>query len=362
MRIVFLGLTITSSWGNGHAVTYRGLTRELARLGHDVVFLERDAPWYAANRDLPDPPFCRTALYASLDELMERHGQTIAEADVAVVGSYVPEGVAVGEFVTATARGVACFYDIDTPVTLARLAQDRCDYLSKRLVPRYDLYFSFTGGPTVNRLTRELGSPMARVLYCSADTEAYYPEPAAIRYDLGYMGTYSDDRQPGLDALLLAPARRLAGARFVVAGSQYPAGLAWPANVARQEHVPPNEHRAFYAAQRFTLNITRSDMAAAGYSPSIRLFEAAACATPIISDAWPGLDTIFRPGREILVAKSSDEVLEYLLGTSDAERMACGRAARERVLAEHSAACRAEEFVDAVSAAAPRGPGPRQRA
>ena len=137
MRIVFLGLSITSSWGNGHATTYRGLVRALWARGHDVLFLERDVPWYAANRDLPRPPYGRTELYASLEDLKRRFAGDVGDADFVIVGSYVPEGVAVGEWVMATARGATAFYDIDTPVTLAKLEQGDTEYLTPELIPRY---------------------------------------------------------------------------------------------------------------------------------------------------------------------------------------------------------------------------------
>ena len=167
LRIIILGLSITSSWGNGHATTYRGLMRELVRRGHDVLFLERDVPWYADNRDLPNPPYGRTELYADLDILKSRFEPQVREADLVMVGSYVPEGIAVGEWVQSTATGLTAFYDIDTPVTLAKLAAGTAEYLSPDLIRRYDLYFSFTGGPTLERLEREFGSPMARPLYCA---------------------------------------------------------------------------------------------------------------------------------------------------------------------------------------------------
>ncbi|MDQ3928864.1 MAG: glycosyltransferase, partial [Chloroflexota bacterium] len=322
LNIVILGLSITSAWGNGHATTYRGLVRELTARGHKVLFLERDVPWYASNRDLPSPPFGRTELYSSLAELKERFTTDVSDAGLVIVGSYVPEGVSVGEWVVQTARGATAFYDIDTPVTLAKLERGDMEYLSPELIPRYGLYLSFTGGPTLERIERQYGSPRARPLYCSVDPALYYPEAQEMRWDLGYMGTYSDDRQPPLDWLMLEPARRWSGGKFVVAGPQYPPDIEWPPNVQRIEHLPPVEHRAFYNAQRFTLNITRADMVAAGYSPSVRLFEAAACATPIISDWWEGLDTIFEPGEEVLVARSPGETLKYLRDMPEGERAA----------------------------------------
>jgi spore maturation protein CgeB len=344
LRIVILGLSITSSWGNGHATTYRGLVRELAARGHDVLFLERDAAWYAAHRDLPEPPHGRTVLYRDLAELKREFTGAVREADLAIVGSYVPEGAAVGDWVNETAHGITAFYDIDTPVTLARLARGDIDYLTPALIPKYHLYLSFAGGPTLERLEQVYGSPMARPLYCSVDPELYYPDAGGGRWDLGYMGTYSEDRQPGLARLLIEPARRWHGGRFAVAGSQYPKEIAWPINVRRIGHLSPHEHRGFYNAQRFTLNLTRADMVSAGYSPSVRLFEAAACGTPIVSDAWDGLDTLFTPGEEILIARSAEEVLAYLRELPETERRAIGNGARARVLAEHTAAHRVREL------------------
>ena len=237
MKIVILGLSITSSWGNGHATTYRGLVRELAARGHDVLFLERDQPWYANNRDLPRPPYGRTRLYGSVGELRTGYGMEVRAADAVIVGSFVPEGVAVGEWVNEQAQGVTAFYDIDTPVTLAKLAADDCEYLSPDLIPVYELYLSFTGGPVLEDIQLRYGSPAAHPLYCSVDPEWYYPEATTPAYwDLGYLGTYSPDRQPTLERLLLEPARDHPEARMVVAGPQYPTDVQWPANVERIAH------------------------------------------------------------------------------------------------------------------------------
>jgi spore maturation protein CgeB len=344
LDIVMLGLSITSSWGNGHATTYRGLVRELEARGHRVLFLERDQPWYADNRDMPHPPFGRTVLYRGLDELRSAHADAVRDADLVIVGSYVPDGVAVGEWVTRTARGATAFYDIDTPVTLATLATGACEYLTTELVGRYDMYLSFTGGPTLDRIEQELGSPMARPLYCSVDERLYFVEPRPVRWHLGYMGTYSDDRQPALERLLLSVAREWKEASFITVGPQYPQSIAWPPNIKRVTHLAPKYHRAFYNEQRFTLNITRAAMIAAGWSPSVRLFEAAACGTPIITDDWNGLDEFFKPDEEILVARTTADVLRMLQDLPEAERLAIGARAQRRVISEHTASHRAAEL------------------
>jgi spore maturation protein CgeB len=303
----------------------------LRRRGHDVLFLERDKPWYAANRDF-EAPWIR--LYASVDEL-ERWRDDARAADLVLVGSYVPDGCDVAEWALRAADGVTAFWDIDTPVTAAKLARGDHEYLSPDLVPRFDLYLSFTGGPLLD----ELGARRPTPFYCVADPALYRPLDVALRWDLGYLGTYSDDRQPKLDALLLEPARR-SRLRFAVAGPQYPREIEWPPNVERFDSLPPAEHPAFYCAQRFALNVTRADMMRAGWSPSVRLFEAAACGVPVISDWWEGLDAFFEPGREILIAESADDVLRHL---RDGDRAVGGRA-RERVLAEHTAEHRAAEL------------------
>ncbi|TCZ61330.1 CgeB family protein [Roseicella aquatilis] len=357
LRLVVLGLSLSSAWGNGHATTYRALLRAFAARGHDVLFLERDVPWYAGHRDLPAPAFCEFALYDGLSGLLPWQGR-IAAADAVVVGSYVPQGVAVGDLVQRIARGATAFYDIDTPVTLAKLARGDEEYLAARQIPGYDLYLSFTGGPTLARLERDYGAHAARVLHCSVDEAAYPALDAPRRWDLSYLGTYSDDRQPMLEALLLEPARRAPQLRFVVAGAQYPDHIAWPANVERLEHVPPAEHPRFYAESRFTLNVTREDMVRAGHSPSVRLFEAGACATPVISDIWDGIDRLFRPGEEILLATRPGEVLDILLGCPEAARDSLARAFRARVLAEHTAAHRAAELEAHLRAAMRRAHQP----
>jgi spore maturation protein CgeB len=348
LRVVFIGLSITSSWGNGHATNYRALVRELDGRGHDVLFCERDVPWYAAHRDLPQPPWGRLCLYGSLSDLRERTAAALAAADLVVQGSYVPDGVDVADFVLARAGGVTAFYDIDTPVTLEKLARGDREYLAPELIPRFDLYLSFTGGPTLERLRTEYGARRALAFYCLVDPDRYRPPAegaAAPSIDLGYLGTYSDDRQPALERLLLEPARRAPGARFAVAGPQYPSGIAWPRNVERIEHLAPAEHPGFYAAQRFTLNITRAAMRKAGWSPSVRLFEAAACGTPIVSDRWPGIEEVLEPGREILLADTAEDVLEILAGVGEEERRALAARARARVLAEHTAGRRVDQLL-----------------
>lgn len=342
MNLVFIGLTLSSSWGNGHATTYRALLKALAARGHHITFLEEDQPWYADNRDLPRPGYCELYFYRDPADLCLRFEAMVKGADAVMVGSYVPHGSEVGAWTCSTASGPVFFYDIDTPVTLAALSHGGCAYVSREVVPLYDAYLSFSGGPTLDRLCEEFGARAAHAFYCSVDPDLYYPEPETVRvWDLGYMGTYSPDRQPTLEELLIGPARQLEKRSFIVAGPQFPSDTQWPLNVYYTPHLPPVRHRHFYNAQRYTLNVTRADMVAAGYSPSVRLFEAAACGTPIISDYWPGLETLLEPGEEILTAGSTAEVIWILANVTDATRIELGERARRKVLTQHTAAHRA---------------------
>ncbi|WP_314957661.1 glycosyltransferase [Bradyrhizobium cosmicum] len=343
LNIVVIGLSVTSSWGNGHATTYRALIEALAQRGHRVTFLERDVSWYRNHRDLVKPSAWNVGLYETLSDIPRRFGQLIRGANLVIIGSFVPDGIAISEWVTTHAQGVTAFYDIDTPVTLSRLEQG-LDYLSAAMIPRFDLYLSFSGGPVPQMIEEKYGSPLARALYCSADTERYTPQQAELKWSLGYLGTYSDDRQPTLEQLLLAPARTLPFEQFVVAGAQYPEHLTWPGNVSRIEHLTPQQHPMFYSEQRFTLNATRTDMRALGFSPSVRLFEAAACGTPVISDQWSGIETIFKPSHEILLVSNPHDVVDILRDMTEERRRTIADNARRRVLADHTSYHRAEQL------------------
>lgn len=357
LRIVVLGLTLSSSWGNGHATTYRALLRAMAARGHDILFLERDMPWYAAHRDLVQADYCCLQFYRDLGSL-EEWKVMIAEADVVLVGTYVPDGAAVIDRVAVWASGTRAFYDIDTPVTLEALDAGDWAHLRPDQIPLFDVYFSFTGGPTLHALERDWGARKARVLHCSVDPEVYRNTSAETRWDLGYLGTYSADRQAALELLLLRPARAMPERRFVVAGSNFPPDLAWPSNVDRIEHLPPGTHADFYSSLGWTLNLTRSAMRRAGHSPSVRLFEAASCGTPIVTDAWPGLDEILRPNAECIVVHDAADIVR-LLSTPDQARVQIGQAGRDRILARHTAAHRAAELEywlsEAAAVCAPAG-------
>lgn len=349
----FIGLSITSSWGNGHATTFRALIKSLAKAGHTVTFLERDEEWYASNRDMPNPPFCRTILYKDTADLQSTHEAAVAEADVVIVGSYVRDGVAIIDWARQISTGAFAFYDIDTPVTLAKLERGDFEYLHPRQISVFDLYCSFSGGYALEVLASSYGARRPRALYCSVDADLYFPEENPAQWDLGYLGTYSRDRQPVLDKLLIRPAITMPTGRFVVAGPQYPDSIRWPQNVHRVHHLPPDQHRRFYSSQRFTLNVTRADMIQMGHSPSVRLFEAAACGVPVISDKWRGLNDVFTLGEEILTVDTPQEVAQILSEMDEPTRRAIGHKARQRVLQEHTSEKRAEQLVSYVKEVLP---------
>ncbi|XYH95601.1 glycosyltransferase [Sorangium sp. So ce1128] len=347
MRIVIFGLTISSSWGNGHATLWRGVISALGRAGHRVTFFERDAPYYASHRDL----FALShgnelRLYSSFEDVLPDARRAIREADAAMVTSYCPDGGPATDVVLES-RGLKVFYDLDTPVTLDRInAGQSVGYIGPRGLVDFDCVLSYTGGEALAQLQSKLGARRVFPLYGSADPEVHRPVPPReeFRGDLSYLGTYAADRQEALSTLFLETARRLPEKRFVIGGSLYPENFPWTQNIYYMRHVAPADHPAFYCSSPLTLNVTRGAMAAMGYCPSGRLFEAAACGTPILSDSWEGLDQFFTPGREILVARTTDEAVAAL-SLPAGEIAAIARAARERVLAEHSAARRAEELV-----------------
>lgn len=345
MKISIIGLTLSSSWGNGHATTWRSLVRAMRRRGHSVSFFERREPWYASNRDFP----CDGGLhfYSRACELLAESEAAILSSDLVIIGSFVRETSLLVSRLKPKMQGALAFYDIDTPATLAALKDDRCPYLERELVPQFDLYLSFAGGAALDEL-EALGAPRARPLYCSADPAVHTPREHEEQLDLGYLGTYAADRHAALTELLIEPAQAWSGGRFSIAGPQYPDADRWPGNVEHIDHVPPTRHSIYFSSQRYTLNVTRADMRRMGHAPSVRLFEAAACGTAIISDDWPGLGEFFEPNFEILTAATREEMLRIVRDLPEDERLALGAAARGRVHTQHTGEARVAALEDYV--------------
>jgi spore maturation protein CgeB len=351
MKIVVFGLTISSSWGNGHATLWRGLCAALARRGHYVVFYEKDVPYYARHRDLHALPDGRLELYEEWTDVHRRAAGDLVDAYVAIVTSFCADGIRASELVLEIPSSAKIFYDLDTPVTLAAVqAGTPLSYVGARGFAGFDLVLSFTGGRAVEALQRQLSAARVEPLFGHVDPSVHRPVVAEpeFRCALSYLGTYSADRQQQLDELFLEPARRAKHERFVLGGVAFPESTDWPANVVRLSHVTPARHAAFFCSSRLTLSVTRSTMARYGYCPSGRLFEAAACGAPVLSDWFEGLETFFEPGKEILVARSKHDVLQALQA-SDAELEAVAKAGRARVLSEHTSDHRAIELERVLS-------------
>ena len=346
MKIVVFGLTISSSWGNGHATLWRGLCRALARRGHRIVFFEKDAPYYAMNRDLFEIPGGKLVLYDTWDSVAPRARADIADADVAMVTSYCPDGIAATELVLDAPGAKRIFYDLDTPITLSRLqAKETTTYIGPRGLGEFDWVLSYTGGGALDRLRTELGAQRVAPLYGHVDPDIHRPVARVEHYasDLSYLGTYAADRQAALQRLFIEPAALRPHKRFLIGGAQYPQDFPWSPNIHFVQHLPPAEHPAFFSSSRLTLNVTRQAMAEMGWCPSGRLFEASACGVPILSDTWDGLDSFFEPGREILLARTMEEAVDALdLGDAELKRIA--GASRERTLEQHTSDRRAQEL------------------
>ncbi len=366
MKLVICGLTVSSSWGNGHATIWRGLCQALGRHGHRVIFFERDVPYYAAHRDLHDLPGGKLVLYGDWDEVRLEAELELRDADAGIVTSYCPDALAAAQLVLDS-PAVHVFYDLDTPVTLDQLEQgEPVDYIGPRGLADFDLVLSYTGGKALDQLKARLGARRVAPLYGSADPELHRPRAPSAQFaaDLSYIGTYAADRQPALEALFLEPARQRPEQRFLIAGAQYPADFPWLPNIFFVRHVAPPDHAALYCSSRLTLNITRQAMVRMGSCPSGRLFEAAACGTPILSDWWEGLDVFFTPGKEILIARSPADTLSAL-DLADTELARIAADARERTLAEHTAEQRVRDFESAMAAVRSemlRAPAPQEAA
>ena len=351
MKVVVFGLSISSSWGNGHATLWRGLFRAMVKRGHMPVFFERDTDYYRAHRDLTEMEGARICVYEDWEQIRAEAARELADADLGMVTSYCADAIPAAEMVLQSGVRWRCFYDLDTPVTLAALEQgEAVAYLPAAGLGGFDLVLSYTGGRALDELRTRLGARRVAPLYGSVDPEIHRPVERAREFDLSYMGTFAQDRQDALTALFLEPARKLPDYKFLLGGAQYGADFPWGNNVYFRQHLPPAEHAGFYCSSNLTLNVTRLAMKQMGYCPSGRLFEAAACGVPILTDLWEGLDRFFVPGDEILTATDTGEAMAAITSNESKMRRVAD-AARERTLGEHTAECRVAELERTLEAA-----------
>lgn len=357
MHFVIFGLTISSSWGNGHATLWRGLLKAMSRRGHTVSFYERNVPYYADTRDgWPAPAGIRLRLYNNFDAVRQEARAELDWTDVAIITSYCPHGSSIARLICDSRVSIRVFYDLDTPVTLNALhSGSHIDYLPPEGLSAFDLVLSFTGGKALKDLQSQLGARVVAPLYGWVDPETHAVAPAQpdLCSSLSYLGTYAADRQSAVENLFVRPARRLPTQRFLIGGTQYPEDFPWSENIFFVRHLPPALHAAFFCSSRATLNVTRGAMAEYGYCPSGRLFEATACGTPVLTDAWEGLNQFFVPGKEILTVSSADDVVAAL-SLSDRELSLISDAARDHTLTHHTAKHRAIELEAMCQSAAVR--------
>lgn len=347
MHIIIFGLTVSSSWGNGHATLWRGLLKAMSRRRHIVTFYERDVPYYASTRDGWEPPAgIRLRLFASFESIRPEVIGELAAADVALITSYCSDGPEVSRLMLDSSAPLRLFYDLDTPVTLDALRTGApIPYLPLQGLSEFDAVLSYTGGRALRELQTRLGARAVAPFYGWADPETHFHVTPREEYRsaLSYLGTYAADRQPALEELFIRPARQLPQERFLIGGAQYPEDFPWGHNIFFVRHIPPPLHPAFLSSSRATLNVTRRAMAEYGFCPSGRIFEAAACGTPLLSDLWDGLDTFLTPGTEILPVSSREDVINAL-SLSDGELDRVADAALSRVIAHHTSECRVAEF------------------
>ncbi len=348
MKFVVIGLTITSEWSNSHANTYRTLLKELHKKGHDILFLEKDLQYYAANRDLPIPTFCHLGLYKTKDDLKKKYEEEVATADVVIVGSYVKDGVDIGRWVIETAQGITAFYDIDTPVTLYKLEREDYAYINPELIASYNLYLSSAGGPILQHFESYYSAPFAKVLYPCVDPDVYFPTSQEFKWQMGYLENYNEGLKPALEDFLNKPAKALSNEKFALLGSKFPEKINWSANIESVSLSSSAMQRDLYNRQRFTLHLTDQNVTQYAYKPSVKLFEAAACGVPIISNVWEGLSLFFEEYTEILIAHSTEDVIRYISGFDEDCRLRLGEQARNKVLKYHTVSVRAEELEEFV--------------
>jgi spore maturation protein CgeB len=362
MKIAFFGSSLVSAYWNGAATYYRGIVRALHARGHQVTFYEPDAFGRQQHRDMADPPWARVVVYAGegtdgVSAALEdaRHADVVVKASgVGVFDEMLEREV----LALRNDRRTVVFWDVDAPATLDRLERDPHDAFAA-LVPKYDLVFTYGGGDPVVDAYRHHGARRCVPIYNALDPTTHHPVPRDSRFDaaLSFLGNRLPDREARVDEFFFGAAAAAPELRFLLAGSGWD-DKAKPSNVTSLGHLFTADHNAFNCTPRAVLNISRESMARYGFSPATRVFEAAGAGACVITDAWPGIELFLEPGTEVLVANDGAEVAALTREVSEEHARAIGRAARRRVLDEHTYAHRAAE-VEAILGGSTRTPGTR---
>jgi spore maturation protein CgeB len=350
MQIAFYGSSLLSSYWNGAATYYRGLLRDLAGRGHQIVFYEPDAFNRQAHRDIDPPPWARVVVYPAQEADARRVAAEARSADVAIKAS----GVGVFDDVLLEAMldaarpdALRIFWDVDAPATLSDLRAHPDQPLRRRL-SELDMVLTYGGGPPVIAAYLALGARACRPIYNALDAWTHHPAPAKPQFqaDLNFLANRLPDRESRVEQFFLAAADRLPDRRFILGGSGW-VDKVMPANVQAIGHVGTADHNAFNTSAMAVLNVARDSMAAVGFSPATRVFEAAGAGACLITDAWEGVELFLQPGEEVLVARDGQDVADHLSALTPARARAIGEAALHRVLAEHTYDRRGAE-VDAL--------------
>jgi spore maturation protein CgeB len=353
MKIAFFGSSLLSAYWNGAATYYRGIVRALHDRGHRITFYEPDAYERQQHRDLEPPPWVEVVVYSNSDEDALHQVDAARGADLIVKTSGIgvcDELLEAAVLELQSPGTLVAFWDVDAPATLERVQSDEGDPF-RSLIPRYDIIFTYGGGPPVIRDYGLLGARACVPIYNGLDPETHHPvEDRGFVGDFGFLGNRLPDREARVEEFFIRVAQGLPERQFLLGGNGWHDKVL-PPNVRRLGHVYTADHNSFNCTPLAVLNISRESMARYGFSPATRVFEAAGAAACILTDTWTGIEQFFEPGRELLVAADGREVIESLRDLTPETARGIGRAAHGRALAEHTYQHRAK----AVEAALEEG-------
>ncbi len=339
MRIAVYGSSLLSSYWNGAATYYRGLLGAMARRGHGITFLEPDAFDRQRNRDIAPPDWARVVVYQATPDGVRGALAEAGEAEVVIKCSGVgvfDDALLLGILNPRPVDAVRAFLDVDAPATLAELRGSDAHPL-RLVLPVLDLVLTYGGGDPVRDAYLGFGAHACVPIYNALDPDTHHPAPPDPAYaaTLSLLANRLPDREARIEEFFLRPAALLPAEPFLLGGSGWH-DKALPGNVHAVGHVPTAAHNALNASARAVLNVARDSMAAVGYSPATRVFEAAGAGACLITDQWEGIELFLQPGEEILVARDGRDVAEHLRTLTPDRARAIGARARARILAHHT--------------------------